>query len=46
MWKELLRIQNTDDSARTGEGPADPLTYLDIAIGIRGMTARDCERRR
>jgi hypothetical protein len=33
-------------SARTGEGPADPLTYLHSAIGIRIMTARYCEWRR
>jgi hypothetical protein len=43
---EVVTPEHRRRSAWTSEEPADPLTYLHIALRIRTMTATNCERRR
>jgi hypothetical protein len=46
LGHELVTSEHRRHNAWTAEGPADPLTYLRIAVRIRVMTARGCERGR
>jgi hypothetical protein len=43
---EVVTSEHRQRGAWTSEGPADPLTYLHIALRIRTMIATNCERRR
>jgi len=41
---EVVKSEHRRHSARTGEVPADPFTFLYVAIRKRRITARNCER--
>ena len=42
---EVVRSEHRRQGARRGEGPADPLTYLHIALRVIRMTATNYEWR-